>query len=146
MKGCLGILALLGALLYFVMPWDLDYLHPVGRIDDMVILGLAVYYYWKQLRALSSGNRRAGKKPRAGTGDGDSDRAAEEAPQNPYHILGVEPGDDEKTIRKAYRRLMSQYHPDRVQHLGEEFQVLASKRAAVINDAYERISEERGFS
>ena len=32
--------------------------------------------------------------------------------QNPYDILGVKPGDDDSTIKNAYRKLAKKHHPD----------------------------------
>jgi translocation protein SEC63 len=32
---------------------------------------------------------------------------------DPYDVLGVEPGSEEKVIKKAYRKLALQYHPDK---------------------------------
>ncbi|MBW2144864.1 MAG: DnaJ domain-containing protein, partial [Deltaproteobacteria bacterium] len=39
--------------------------------------------------------------------------------------------------KKAYRRLAGKYHPDRVNHLGEEFKELAERRFKEIQDAYQ---------
>lgn len=62
---------------------------------------------------------------------------------NPYRILGVSKGDDSETIKHAYRARMHENHPDRVAGLGldQEFVLLAHKRSARINAAYERITQ-----
>ena len=31
---------------------------------------------------------------------------------DPYSVLGITPGADEETIKKAYRQLAKKYHPD----------------------------------
>ena len=31
---------------------------------------------------------------------------------DPYSVLGIQPGADEETIKKAYRQKCKQYHPD----------------------------------
>ncbi len=31
---------------------------------------------------------------------------------NPYRVLCIQPGDDERTIRDAYRRYVAEHHPD----------------------------------
>jgi curved DNA-binding protein CbpA len=41
---------------------------------------------------------------------------------NPYNILGVNPNDDEKTIKDAYRKLLKKYHPDTPTGDKEKFQ------------------------
>lgn len=54
-----------------------------------------------------------------------------------YAVLGLEPGADFSTIKKAYRKLSMQYHPDKVSHLGAEFQKVAEEKMKEINTAYD---------
>lgn len=54
-----------------------------------------------------------------------------------YAILGLEPGADEDSIKKAYRKLSMKYHPDKVNHLGEEFRSVAEEKMKEINAAYD---------
>jgi DnaJ domain len=53
-----------------------------------------------------------------------------------YELLGVEPDADPETIKRAFRREIARYHPDKVQHLGPEFQEIAASRAAELTEAY----------
>lgn len=53
-----------------------------------------------------------------------------------YAVLGLEPGADFAEIKKAYRKLSMQYHPDKVGHLGEEFKKIAEEKMKEINVAY----------
>ncbi|MBM9537641.1 DnaJ domain-containing protein [Desulfobulbus alkaliphilus] len=53
-----------------------------------------------------------------------------------YAVLGLEKGADFSAIKKAYRKLSMQYHPDKVGHLGEEFQKIAEEKMKEINVAY----------
>jgi DnaJ domain len=62
-----------------------------------------------------------------------------------YGVLGLTPSATEEEIKKAYRKLMSQYHPDRVATLGEDLQKAAEKKAQSINEAYHIIERRRGF-
>lgn len=66
---------------------------------------------------------------------------------DPYLVLGLETaaGDDE--VRRHYRRLVSENHPDRLIARGvpEEFVRIANDRMAAINAAYSQISAERGL-
>ena len=47
-------------------------------------------------------------------------------------------------IKKAFRREIARYHPDKVQHLGKEFQEMASGIAADLTEAY-RILMDAGL-
>lgn len=51
-------------------------------------------------------------------------------------VLGLEPGADMDTIKKAYRQLSMKYHPDKVGHLGDEFRNIAEEKMKEINAAY----------
>jgi len=53
-----------------------------------------------------------------------------------YAVLGLEIGADFVEIKKAYRQLSMQYHPDKVGHLGEEFKKIAEEKMKEINVAY----------
>ncbi len=63
-----------------------------------------------------------------------------------YTVLGVEEGADFAEIKKAYRQLSMQYHPDKVAHLGAEFKRVAEEKMKEINAAYDyfRKKFERG--
>eukprot|EP00629_Pelagomonadales_sp_RCC1024_P004575 CAMPEP_0119265702 /NCGR_PEP_ID=MMETSP1329-20130426/4434_1 /TAXON_ID=114041 /ORGANISM="Genus nov. species nov., Strain RCC1024" /LENGTH=94 /DNA_ID=CAMNT_0007265549 /DNA_START=222 /DNA_END=503 /DNA_ORIENTATION=- len=50
-------------------------------------------------------------------------------PKDYYEILGVEPGDEEKSIRREYRSLATAVHPDKCTEEG------ASEALARINEA-----------
>ncbi len=54
-----------------------------------------------------------------------------------YAVLGLKPGADKDTIKKAYRKLSMKYHPDKVTHLGQEFRSVAEEKMKEINAAYD---------
>lgn len=58
-----------------------------------------------------------------------------------YDLLGLEPTADADTIKKAFRREIARYHPDKVVHLGAEFQDLAAARAAELTVAYKTLTD-----
>jgi len=66
---------------------------------------------------------------------------------DPYHVLGVAHDAEFDTIRRAYRQLMADNHPDRVVQNGapREFEAAAHDKAAAITAAYARIRAERGL-
>ena len=53
-----------------------------------------------------------------------------------YEMLSLPPQAGAEEIRKAFRREIARYHPDKVQHLGEEFQKMAASMAADLTEAY----------
>lgn len=61
-----------------------------------------------------------------------------------YQTLGLEPGADFEAIKAAYRNLSKQYHPDKVNHLGEEFSRVAEEKMKDINEAYQYLKKLKG--
>jgi DnaJ like chaperone protein len=57
--------------------------------------------------------------------------------QHYYAVLGVDKNADFTVIKKAYRKLSMQYHPDKVAHLGDEFKGVAEGKMKEINAAYD---------
>ena len=49
-----------------------------------------------------------------------------------YEMLDVVPTAPADEIKRAFRREIAKYHPDKVQHLGREFQEIAAAKAAAV--------------
>lgn len=64
-------------------------------------------------------------------------RAAGDDRFDPHQVLRITRGASEEEIKAAYFSLIKQYHPDKVSHLGQEFQKLADEKAQLINRAYQ---------
>ena len=64
-----------------------------------------------------------------------------------YAVLNVSKNASDAEIKRAYRRLLSQHHPDKLVSKGlpEEMMKIATDRTHEIRTAYERIKEERNF-
>lgn len=62
-----------------------------------------------------------------------------------YTILGLQKNATESEIKKAYRKLSIEYHPDTIASKGlpEEFSKMATKKFREIQEAYEKIKKER---
>jgi curved DNA-binding protein CbpA len=58
-----------------------------------------------------------------------------------YELLSLTPAADAEAIKKAFRREIARYHPDKVVHLGAEFQDMAAMRAAELTVAYKTLSD-----
>jgi hypothetical protein len=61
--------------------------------------------------------------------------------KNHYEILEVPTDAPLDEIKRAFRREIAKYHPDKVQHLGREFQELAAVRTAELTQAYRTLSD-----
>lgn len=66
---------------------------------------------------------------------------------NSYEVLGVSPSDNKTVIRRAYKKLMSANHPDKLiaKGLPPEMVELAKKKTQNIQAAWEDVKELRGF-
>jgi DnaJ like chaperone protein len=64
---------------------------------------------------------------------------------DPYRILGLEPGVSDKDLKRHYRRLVQANHPDRHIAAGmpAELIEIATRRLAAINEAYRTIAQAR---
>jgi DnaJ like chaperone protein len=64
-----------------------------------------------------------------------------------YTVLGVTSGATDDEIKKAYRKLAKEYHPDVVANkgMGEDFQKFAAEKMRAINSAYDAVKEARGM-
>ena len=58
-----------------------------------------------------------------------------------YEVLSVPSDADADAIKKAFRREIARYHPDKVIHLGAEFQEMAATRAAELTVAYKTLTD-----
>ena len=65
--------------------------------------------------------------------------------QNAYAILGASESDDMETIKKKYRALVKEYHPDILMGQGKDQSIIEAATAKLqeINEAYELIKKEK---
>lgn len=64
-----------------------------------------------------------------------------------YAILMVSPKSSDAEVKRAYRRLLSQHHPDKLVSKGlpEEMMKIAARKTHEIRQAYEQIKQARGL-
>ncbi len=108
------------------------------RISDMELMALMAMkgYAWN-----ATGQR--GRGPGAG---GYVPPHRNTSGPDPYTVLGIARSVDDRAVKRAYRKLISEHHPDRLGDLPEDMRKRAESRASEINAAYERIKTERGFT
>ena len=63
--------------------------------------------------------------------------------ESDFKILEVSPDATDAEVKKAYRKMANKYHPDKVSHLGDEFQKLAEEKFKSVNDAYQAVKKQR---
>jgi uncharacterized membrane protein YkvA (DUF1232 family) len=145
------IILIILVILYILNPYDIltDFLPGWGWLDDLVILGLLLRYF-NRLKKKRAAFQQYYQNSRQsydddGTADGKNNFRTNANDRessyrwDPYRVLGVERGASQETIKKAFRQLAGKYHPDKVEHLGEEFRVLAEKRFKEIQRAYDEL-------
>ncbi len=68
-----------------------------------------------------------------------------EASDNAYKILEISNSATDVEVKKAYRRMVKKYHPDKLRHLGKEHVKGAEEKFRQVQKAYEQIQQERGI-
>ena len=146
------ILVVVLGLIYIISPIDAlpDVFPFAGRLDDLGVVALLIYYlktgHWPAFISRlgrwlfgSSGGKSRDRQAGQGTRNQHQEAAGsrQAGKKDPYAVLGLTPEASRQEIHDAYRRLAHQYHPDKVSHLGEEFQELARQRFVEIQEAYE---------
>ncbi len=104
-----------------------------------------------QVRGAPAGAYGQGSYGRGAYGQGRSYRASSSnttrTMDQAYAQLGLTQKASDGEVKKAYRKLVSQYHPDKLVSRGlpEEMMNIAKTRVREINTAYDQIKQARGF-
>lgn len=62
-----------------------------------------------------------------------------------YKVLGISPDATDEEVKKAYRKMALQHHPDKVATLGEDVRKAAEQKFKEIGEAKEMIFKARGL-
>ncbi len=137
-------------ILYVLSPFDLlpeFFLGYVGVIEDVITVGVLYWYFIYRPAKIRAKSERAyyqqGQGRRTEGYQRDQRRSQTDmrpSKPDPYEVLGVNRGSSLGEIKRAYRRLAGKYHPDKVNHLGEEFRGLAEKKFKEIQEAYQELA------
>lgn len=65
--------------------------------------------------------------------------------ESAYSVLGISSSATDDEIKKAYRKMAIENHPDKVGYMGEDIRKAAEKKFMAINEAYEKIKKQRGI-
>jgi DnaJ like chaperone protein len=107
-----------------------DGLH-IFRLDESI---------YARLKAKYTGGSYSSSQSRYSAPGGYSSSAA-------YSTLGCSQSDSDDKVKKAYRKLVSEYHPDKVTSKGlpEEFEKMAKAKFIEIQNAWDLIKKERNL-
>ena len=148
------LLLIILAGLYTLSPYDLvpDLMVGTGWLDDLIIWVLVwrylasqkqkftnYRYFYQQTGNHSEKTERNNyrKQQRWGAADQTS---YDTQPWDPYRTLEIDRSASAEEIKQAYRELANKYHPDKLEHLGDEFRILAENRFKEIQRAYQELS------
>ena len=128
-------------------------LHPNERDVLYVIaeeLGISHAQFDQFLRMMQGGAQFGGgyhQQSQGGQGGGWQQAQRGPTLEDACNVLGVKPSDDATTIKRAYRKLMSEHHPDKLvaKGLPPEMMEMAKQKAQEIQRAYELVKEQKGF-
>jgi len=62
-----------------------------------------------------------------------------------YTILGITTSATDLEIKKAYRKMVKKYHPDKLQGVGEDVVKMANEKFQSVKDAYDLIRKKRNI-
>lgn len=127
---------------YFIFPFDFlpDFLPGLGKVDDILLI---LFGFWAFDRARNLGGffKRAKAHKKESSKGQNSQQTSQQAPKrkNPYEVLGLKPDASQSEIKKAYRKQLSMYHPDKFSHLGTSFEETARLKTQEIIEAYQTL-------
>lgn len=125
-------------------------LHPNEREVLYVIaeeLGISRTQFDQFLRMMQGGAQFGGGYQQQSGGGGWQQAQRGPTLEDACNVLGVKSTDDATTIKRAYRKQMSEHHPDKLvaKGLPPEMMEMAKQKAQEIQKAYELIKEQKGF-
>lgn len=123
-------------------------LHPNEREVLFVIaeeLGISRMQFEQFLRMMQGGQQFGGDQQQQSQGGFGQQRGP--TLDDACNVLGVKSTDEPTTIKRAYRKLMTEHHPDKLvaKGLPPEMMQMAKQKAQEIQAAYDLIKTTKGF-
>lgn len=127
-------------ILYILSPLDL---HPTF-IDDLVALaGVIVLWNKRRKYKFNPSKQKSQQQTRQSGSPSQDNTGTTTSLKDAYNILKIDPRSSLEDIKKAYHKRMAENHPDKVAHLSPELQQRAAELTGLIQEAYERIKQNK---
>lgn len=120
-----------------------DWLFVLGAL----VLGFGVVKFMLSKSAVGFGRTGTtdSRQPTVnGVDSASDDSSSQQAQRSWWEILDIDAAASVEEIRAAFQRKMSQYHPDKMMALGEDFVASSTKKTQEINQAYKLALTEKG--
>ncbi|HIP81352.1 MAG TPA: co-chaperone DjlA [Leucothrix mucor] len=110
-------------------------------------MGYSTQAFEQLLAMLQGQNQFHGGAYHQQSGGGDTNYTSPNALQAAYQALGANEKDSDAELKKSYRRLIREYHPDKLMGQGvpEDMIKVATERSQEIQAAYDLIKKNRGM-
>jgi DnaJ like chaperone protein len=124
-----------------------DFFGLIGRVDDLALIGFLYWRYRRLFRKSLDTERLFGENKEAESKKGGRKERFEavdnqsSVSEDPYSVLGLSRDASSSEIKKQYKNLLSQYHPDKVEHLGEDIKKTAIEKTLAIQVAYQKLKK-----
>lgn len=114
----------------------------VGARESEIIFSIMEDLGWSRGQTSSWFHSR-GSKQQSGSSRGFAAQPGTDALKEAADILGVQVSDSLETIKKQYRTLVREHHPDRYAQMGDEMQKSATARFQAIQNAWETLEKAK---
>jgi hypothetical protein len=98
----------------------------------------------ERARTTATGERPSSESKAKSKANGEAKNAPKNETASPYTILDIPPNATFDEIKKAYRKKIMEYHPDRVASLGPELKRLVEEMTKKINTAFAELERIQG--